>query len=436
MYPTRRGLLLIATNIPAGLAMGIFSPGLWPLSLALLAASLLAVGIDGLRAIRPADVGIAVACPPVIYIGRQEMARVTVAVPAGAPRLLVELIVDVGRLLAPPAASTLMLAADASNDIGIVLEPLRRGMAEFHRVWLRWAGPWGLTYRQRLHPVNLRMPVLPDIRSVRDVALRFAANEGLPGARPDAGAGEGSAFHALRDYVSGQDPRAIDWKHSARHRSLLVKEFQAERDHQIVLAFDTGHLMSEPMAGMTRLDRAINAGLLLAYLSLRGGDRVGLFGFDSQVRTTLEPVMGIAAFGHLQRAAAALDYSTEETNFTLALTALLARLNRRSLIVIVTEFIDTVTAEMMIDNLGRAARRHLILFVTLRDNEVEALAEAEPYSAEAVARAAIAHDFLRDRQIVFERLRRLGVMCLEAPGRQIGPELLNRYLDIKRRELI
>jgi uncharacterized protein (DUF58 family) len=291
-------------------------------------------------------------------------------------------------------------------------------------------------HRQRIAPVDAEVPVLPDIRAVRDAALRFAAREGLPGARPDAGQGEGSAFHALRDYVPGRDPRAIDWKHSARHRSLLVKEFQAERDHQIVLAFDTGHLMSEPLGGMPRLDHAVNAGLLLAYMSLRGGDRVGLFGFDSQVRATLEPVAGAAAFGHLQHAAAALDYSAEETNFTLGLTALTARLTRRSLIVVVTEFVDTVTAELMIDNLGRAARRHLVLFVTLRDSDVEDLAEAEPRSAGDVARATIAHDFLRDRRVVFERLRRLGVLCLETPGRQIGADLVNRYLDIKRRELI
>ncbi len=436
MYPTRRGLLLIGANVPAALAMGILWPSAWPLSLALLAASLLAVGIDALWALRPTDVGINVICPPVIYVGRPETAQITVTVPAGTPRVAAELLVDVGRLLAPPTAVRLMLIADAPNDIGVALAPLRRGMAEILCVWLRWAGPWGLTYRQRMQPVAAQMPVLPDIRSVRDAALRFAAREGMPGARPDSGSGEGSSFHALRDYVLGRDPRAIDWKHSARHRSLLVKEFQAERDHQIVLAFDTGHLMSEPLDGMARLDRAVNAGLLLAYMSLRGGDRVGLFGFDSQVRTTLEPVTGTAAFGRLQRAAATLEYGTEETNFTLGLTSLTARLNRRSLIVVVTEFVDTVTAEMMIDNLGRAARRHLVLFVTLRDSDVETLAEAEPRSAEDVARATIAHDFLRDRQVVFERLRRLGVLCLEAPGQLIGPELLNRYLDIKRRELI
>src|SRR5690606_30673162 len=116
-----------------------------------------------------------------------------------------------------------------------------------------------------------------------------------------------------------------------------------ERDHQIVLAIDTGHLMSEPTAGIPRLDLAVNAALLLAFMSLRGGDRVGLFGFDSEVRRMLEPVSGPRAFAHLQRAAAELDYNAEETNFTLGLTTLAHRIRHRSLIVVITEFIDTVT---------------------------------------------------------------------------------------------
>ena len=436
MYPTRRGLLLIAANIPAALVLGIVGPALWPLSLALLAASLLTLGFDGLRAPRPAAMRIAVDSPPVLYMGRRGAARITIGVPAGPPMLAAEMIVDVGRLLAPPSRLLLALAAEADNEVDVALEPRRRGTAGILGVWLRWSGPWGLMHRQRVQPVDVEVPVLPDIRSVREAALRFAAHDGMAGARPDIGQGEGSAFNALREYVPGLDPRAIDWKRSARHRSLLVKEFQAERDHQIVLAIDTGHLMSEPLDGVPRLDHAVNAGLLLAYMSLRGGDRVGLFGFDSEVRVTLEPIRGPAAFGQLQRAAAALEYGTGETNFTLGLMALTGRLKRRSLIVVVTEFVDTVTAELMIDNLGRAARRHLVLFVTLRDGELEALAEAEPQSADDVARATVAHDFLRERRIVFERLRRLGVLCLETPHGAIAPELLNRYLDIKRRELI
>src|SRR5690606_37670883 len=132
-----------------------------------------------------------------------------------------------------------------------------------------------------------------------------------------------------------------------------------ERNHQVVLAVDTGHLMSEPLVGIPKLDHAINAGLLLSYFSLRAGDRIGFYGFDSAVRTFLEPSGGLRSFPRLQQASAALDYNHVETNFTLGLGELQGRLTRRSLVVVLTDFVDTVTAEIMVENVLRLSRRHL-----------------------------------------------------------------------------
>jgi uncharacterized protein (DUF58 family) len=114
----------------------------------------------------------------------------------------------------------------------------------------------------------------------------------------------------------------------------------------------------------------------------------------------------------------------------------MGRLNRRSLIILMTEFIDTVTAELMVENVARLANRHLVLFVTLKDPQMDAIIEQNPHAFREVAESVAAEDMRRDRLVVLERLRRLGVQCLEAPHDRFGTELLNRYLDIKRRELI
>jgi len=139
--------------------------------------------------------------------------------------------------------------------------------------------------------------------------------------------------------LAGLDSRVIDWKHSARHRKLLCKEFQTERNHQLVLAFDTGYLMREPIEGMPRLDHAINAALLLAWTSLQGGDLVGVYGFDALVRHYQQPVRGISGFARIQKAASELEYRSEETNFTLGLASLSARLKRRALVILFTDFV-------------------------------------------------------------------------------------------------
>jgi uncharacterized protein (DUF58 family) len=175
---------------------------------------------------------------------------------------------------------------------------------------------------------------------------------------------------------------------------------------------------------------------MLSYVSLKAGDRVGMMAFDAEVDRYVEPAGGVQIFNRLRRQAAEIEYSAVETNFTLGLTDLMNRLNRRSLIILMTEFVDTVTAELMVENVARLANRHLVLFVTLKDPQMDAIIDQNPHAFREVAESVAAEDMRRDRLVVLERLRRLGVQCLEAPHDRFGTDLLNRYLDIKRRELI
>jgi uncharacterized protein (DUF58 family) len=284
--------------------------------------------------------------------------------------------------------------------------------------------------------VGLSVDVVPNVRGVRSSTLQFFEREAIFGNKVQQSKGEGSEFEALRDYAPGLDSRFIDWKHSARHRKLLCKEFRVERNHQIVLAFDTGYLMVEPVDGLPRLDHAINAGLLLAWISLQAGDLVGLFGFDEVLRQYQQPRRGVSSFSRLQRATASFDYYHTETNFTLGLAELSARLKRRALVILFTDFIDTVTAELLVEATARVARRHVVVFVTLRDAVLHGIADAPPNRFEDVAKAVIAYDFLRERNTVFERLARLGVHCLDVPTRSLPVNLINRYLLIKQRGLL
>ena len=278
--------------------------------------------------------------------------------------------------------------------------------------------------------------MLPNVRGVQSAALQFFAQEAIYGIKTQQQSGEGAEFEALREYAPGLDSRYIDWKHSARHRKLLCKEFRTERNHQIVMAFDTGYLMLEPVDEITRLDHAINAGLILAWVSLQSGDLVGTYGFDAAVRQYLGPIRGVSSFGRIQRATAELDYHHQETNFTLGLAELNARLKRRALVILFTDFVDTVTAELLIESMQRVANRHVVMFVTQRGSVLQRAVDAVPRQFADVAQAVIAHDFLRERSIVFERLERLGVHCLDVPSRGLSVALINRYLLIKQRGLI
>ncbi len=248
--------------------------------------------------------------------------------------------------------------------------------------------------------------------------------------------GEGTVFEALAEYQPGMDRRRIDWKSSARHAHLYAKEFEAERNNQIVFAFDCGQSMCEPVEGLPRIDRAVSAALATSYVALKGGDKVALFGFAARPELFTPFVTDAREFPRLQQAAAGLDYHAQEPNFTLALATLAGRLARRSLIVVFSDFTDPTSAELMIESIGRLTSRHLVIFVTLRDEELDSIAQAPPEDLQALAMATTADALLRQRALVLSRLRALGVDVVEAPHGQIGTRLIDQYLTIKRKGAI
>ncbi|OYZ97452.1 MAG: DUF58 domain-containing protein, partial [Novosphingobium sp. 17-62-8] len=201
---------------------------------------------------------------------------------------------------------------------------------------------------------------------------------------------------------------------------------------QIVFAFDCGQAMCEPIEGLPRIDRAVTAALTTAYVALKAQDRVALFGFAARPEVATPFVTDSRDFARLQRAAAGLDYHPGEPNFTLALSTLAARLKRRSLIVLFSDFSDPTSAELMVENVGRLIDKHLVLFVVMTDAELAGITMAEVTDMQSVAEAVTASGLIRQRALVLQRLRHLGVRVLEARHDQVGTRLLDAYLAIKR----
>jgi uncharacterized protein (DUF58 family) len=442
--PTLRTVLIFLGGIPLALLAVIHEPAWWVLSFNYGLLVLLAAGTDALLGFLPRALSVTITVPDKLYIGEQGAISATITVRAGrrlaeagrrrATRL--EAIAEQHGEVEPPEIVGNELAAGHEERILLPLVPRRRGQVKIIALWLRWWGPLKLVQFSRRIALDRTIDVLPNVRGVHGSALQFFVQEAIYGIKTQQQSGEGAEFEALREYVPGLDSRFIDWKHSARHRKLLCKEFRTERNHQVIMAFDTGYLMLEPVDGITRLDHAINAGLILAWVSLQGGDLVGTYAFDAAVRQYLAPIRGVSSFARIQRATAELDYHHLETNFTLGLAELNARLKRRALVVLFTDFVDTITAELLIESMQRIANRHLVVFVTQRGSVLQRAVDAPPREFADVAQAVIAHEFLRERSIVFERLERLGVHCLDVPSRGLSVALINRYLLVKQRGLI
>jgi uncharacterized protein (DUF58 family) len=435
MRPTPRAIVLAALGLGVALLPILVSGRLWPLWPVYLGGLALALGIDALAAPRRKDVSCSLDLPGTLYIGEEEEARLTVKIPSHR-RVPMAVAVDLSDRLEPQP----VLHARASRDgaeLRLRLVPTRRGRVAVERAWIRYAGPLGLMSQVVREDLKRQAAVVPNIQPVKAAALRFLTDrEFRAGLKIERYTGDGTEFESLKEHVRGDDHRSIDWKSSARHRKLVNRQFRAERNHQVILAIDTGHLMCEPLAGIPKVDHAVNAALLLAYVSLRAGDRVGLATFDARLGGYIDPKGGIRGFNILSQMASQVDYSDRETNYTLGLTSISQRLSRRSLIVVLTDFVDTISAELMVENLDRLSRRHVVIFVALQDPGLEAVAAGDPASVLHLNRAVVAGGLLRDREVVLRRLRRLGIYPIDAAPAQVTTRLINTYLDIKRRERI
>jgi uncharacterized protein (DUF58 family) len=428
IYPSgRAGVLAAAAAVPA-FAVAVALPAYWYAGLIGVIIVLALTAVDALAITPKRLMEGRVAAPPGAFVGQD--IDVTVTAPPRSQRVEARVGHD----------QRLSLAEDRrqveQGSLTLTLNAIRRGTSILDTLWLRWAGPFGLIWRQRQIALDHPVAIIPDIRPARAEALRLFRRDMPIGETVQLDVGSGAEFQALAEFRQGMDRRAIDWKRSAHHSKLLAKEYRIERNNDIVFAIDGGRLMSEPVGGLPKVDRAVSAALSAAFVALKLGDKVSLFGFDSRPRVASGSVSGAGSFGVFQSLAAQIDYSAEETNYTFALTTLGAKLVRRSLLLIFTDVADPTSAELMLRSIQTLAQKHLILFVLMRDVELEALADASPDTPADVTRAVVAASLLRERRIVVARLQRLGVHVIEAPYERLGTDLVNAYLDLKKRDLL
>lgn len=439
VVPSARAAWIAAALAPVAVVIAAAAPAAWLIAPLAAGALVALVLVDAWRAGRLC--AWQVSAPGDAEVGQPLALTVTATLAGGRTRRMAAALACDPRL-AENGRVSLALAPAGTEGAQAVWRgaaqpaPSRRGTARISRAWLRWHGPLGLGARQAVCAPDQEVRIWPDLSPVRASELQTFLRNAEVGLIARRMRGEGSQFEALSEYEPGMDRRRIDWKASARHTRLYARENEAERNNQIVLAFDCGQAMCEPIGGLPRIDRAVSAGLTAAYVMLKGGDRCALFGFARRVQVLTPFIAETRAFPRLQSAAAALDYEPVEPNFTLALATLTARLRRRALVVVFSDFADPTGAELMIESLGRLVSRHLVLFVTLADPALEAMIAAPPGDLATLARAVAADTLAQQRRLVLQRLRALGIEVIEAPFGAIGPRLIDRYLALRGREAI
>jgi len=258
----------------------------------------------------------------------------------------------------------------------------------------------------------------------------------LPGQRRGRPPGAATTPAGLRDYLPGDDVRRIHWKATARRDHPVTTELEAERGQQVVVAVDCGRLMTAPAGHLTKLDHAINATLLLAWVAQAQGDRVGLLTFDDRVRAFVAPRRGLRQVHRLNEVLYGVEARAAEPDFGDAFAYLSHQVRGRSLVVVLTDVLDPVASADLVSHGLRLGGRHRLLVVVMADPAVtRTLRRAVETSGDAY-RWAVAEELVQARRGAFETLQKGGVACLDVEAGRLSPAVVERYLELKERGLI
>ncbi|HEX8218619.1 MAG TPA: DUF58 domain-containing protein [Chloroflexia bacterium] len=326
------------------------------------------------------------------------------------------------------------IVAGETVELEYTARPLRRGDYRFGGCYLRYSGVLGLVMRQHRYPLEAPVKVYPNLLDVRKYELLARKDQlfeiGLKNARR---LGQGTEFERLRDYEQDDDYRRINWPATARLHKPIMTDYQPERSQSVIVMLDAGRLMTAPLGSLSKLDYAINTTLLLAYVAIVRGDRVGLLTFADTVTGYWEPDKGRRQFLTLLEALYKVQAQQVEPDYMRAGAFLSTRRSKRSLVVLFTDILDAQQAGSMVRGFGRLAPRHLPLAVTMSDTEVLAMSRRVPGDTQQMYEKVLAQNLLDDRATALEALQRLGALTLDVPADKLTISVVNKYLELKAR---
>lgn len=318
------------------------------------------------------------------------------------------------------------------SSLGYRLRPLRRGHFHIPCCELLLPSPLQLWQGRRYLRVSSETRVYPDFARFHGARM-MAVDDWLSrlGVRQRPRRGLGLEFHQLRDFRDGDSLRQIDWKASARKGTPIAREYQDERDQHILFLLDCGRRMRSQDGELAHFDHALNASLLLSYVALRQGDAVGLATFASERPLYLAPGKGQAQLGQLLNAVYDLDSSQLPADYNSAASTLLGRQRRRALVVLVTNLRDEDDGELL-TAVRRLGRQHRVLVASLREEMLDQLRHTPVSHYAQALNYCGAMEHINQRASLHERLSAAGVPVIDARPGELGPQLVSRYLALKK----
>ncbi|MEO1063287.1 MAG: DUF58 domain-containing protein [Actinomycetota bacterium] len=403
----------------------------WRLLVVLNALGLGVIVADALRAGGPRSVSVERELPGVVTVDRPVALRWHVRGAAGRT-LRLRLADDLVPSLGADRRAEVVLAPDATAVVETELVPGRRGRFALDRIACRTTGPLGLGQRQFELLVHDELRVMPRFRSHRATEMRLRRGRlPLVGTWTTASRGNATEFEQLRDYTIDDETRRIDWAATARAAGPIVRTFRAERDRNVGVVLDTGRAMALDVGGASRLEQAMDAAMSIAAVAAGAGDRISLLAADVELRASLAAARRTDQVARVADAVHDLDAELVETDHLAAVTHLLERAQRRSLVILLTDLVDRGRPDGLVAAARHAVRHQVVVVGAVADPAVRRWATAVPTSPIEVHRRAVAITELERRRAVADQLRALGVVVVDEPPSRLGVRIADTYLAVR-----
>jgi len=332
---------------------------------------------------------------------------------------------------------------ELSMDAGVAavkeyfITPRERGSYQFGNVNIFVVGPLRLARRRYIFNQQKTVKVYPSYVQMRRYQLHALASYfQQTGVKRMRKLGHSMEFEQIKEYVRGDDYRTLNWKATARHGNFMVNSYTDERSQQIYCVINKGRVMKMPFEGMTLLDYAINAALVLSNVALQKQDKAGLITFAQQLDAFIPADKKPTQINSILETLYRQETNFLEPDFEKLFSVVRNRITQRSLVVLFTNFESIESLERELPSLKRLAHYHLLMVVFFDNTELKALAESEARKTEDIYIKTIAEKYRYEKQLIAKELQKHGIISVLSTPQKLTISSLNKYLELKNKQSI
>lgn len=429
MRPSGRSVaLLFALTLFAGGAA--FLPGMlaaWKIAAALSAG---VIFLDFCLGGRPPDIGVKRNVQQSLPVG--VWSRVHLELKNPGNRSLAVRVFDHHPEHCEIAALPLALYLPAGGRLATYyfLRPRRKGDMVFTNTDVLIGSPMAFWWKKAEVPGRKPVRVFPNFREIKKFTLLATDNRlSAIGIKKRQKRGEGTDFESLREYRTGDSFRQIDWNKTSRYLKPIAKEYQDERDQQVVFLLDCGRRMRHADANETHFDQVLNAMLLLSHVAIRQQDAVGFLAFGG-LTDWFPPQKNPKTINRMLNRLYTLEPTTEAADYLFAARSLGALQKRRSLIILLTNSRDE-DYEDLLSAMAILRKRHLVVIADLREKILDTSLEQKIADFDSAVLFNSVCTYLEKRKKQHSALHHQGVLTIDTLAEHLPPALVNQYLIIK-----